>query len=50
MRFWKTYQAMEGEFIDPDELIFLPKDHALIPQQVGDILSHWCRTRTVSCN
>ena len=37
-RFWKTYQAMEGEFIDPDELIFLPKDHALIRRAcVGDM-------------
>ena len=36
-RFWKTYQAMEGEFHDPDELIFLPKDHEMIDQLRSEI-------------
>ena len=36
-RFWKTFQAMEGEFMDPDELIFLPKDHQMIDQLRAEI-------------
>jgi phage terminase large subunit len=42
-RFWKTYQAVEGEFMDPDELIFLPKEHPLIDQLRSEI----CRIPTV---
>lgn len=37
-RFIKTYQAVEdGEYIDPDELIFLPKDHDLISQLRAEV-------------
>ena len=36
-RFWKTYQAVQGEFHDPDELIFLPKDHPMIGQLRAEI-------------
>ena len=42
-RFWKTYQAVQGEFHDPDELIFLPKDHPLI----GQLRSEICRIPVV---
>jgi phage terminase large subunit len=39
-RFIKTHQALDGgEYIDPDELIFLPKDHKLI----GQLRSEICR-------
>ena len=38
-RFWKTYQALEGEFHDPDELVFLDPDHPLISQ----LRSELCR-------
>jgi phage terminase large subunit len=38
-RFWKTYQALDGEFHDPDELIFLDPDHPLISQ----LRSELCR-------
>jgi phage terminase large subunit len=38
-RFWKTYQALDGEFHDPDDLIFLDPDHPLISQ----LRSELCR-------
>ena len=38
-RFWKTYQALDGEFHDPDELVFLDPDHPLISQ----LRSELCR-------
>ena len=38
-RFWKTYQAMDGEVFDPDELVFLDPDHELISQ----LRSELCR-------
>lgn len=38
-RFWKTYQALDGEFHDPDELVFLDPDHSLISQ----LRSELCR-------
>ena len=36
-RFWKTYLAVQGEFQDPDELIFLPRDHPMIGQLRAEI-------------
>jgi phage terminase large subunit len=36
-RFWKTYQAQDGEYIDPDELIFLDPEHSLISQLRSEI-------------
>ena len=45
-RFWKTFLATQGEFMDPDELIFLPKDHPLIDQLRSEI----CRIPTVPNN
>ena len=36
-RFWKTYQAQDGEYIDPDELIFLDAEHPLISQLRSEI-------------
>ena len=38
-RFWKTYQAQDGEYIDPDELIFIDPDHPLVSQ----LRSELCR-------
>jgi len=36
-RFWKTYQANDGEYMDPDELIFLDPEHPLVPQLRSEI-------------
>lgn len=36
-RFYKTYQARNGEYIDPDELIFLPADHKHLPQLRSEV-------------
>ena len=36
-RFWKTYQAQDGEYIDPDELIFIDPDHPLVSQLRSEI-------------
>jgi phage terminase large subunit len=38
-RFWKTYQAADGEYVDPDELIFIDREHPLISQ----LRSELCR-------
>ena len=38
-RFWKTYQAQDGEYIDPDELIFIDPEHKLVSQ----LRSELCR-------
>ena len=38
-RFWKTYQARDGEYIDPDELIFIEPSHPLVSQ----LRSELCR-------
>ena len=38
-RFWKTYQAQDGEYIDPDELIFIDPSHRLVSQ----LRSELCR-------
>ena len=38
-RFWKTYQAADGEYIDPDELVFLDPEHDMISQ----LRSELCR-------
>ena len=39
MRFVRTYQAMQGEYMDPDELIFLDPNDPMIPQ----LRSELCR-------
>ena len=38
-RFWKTYQAVDGEYLDPDELVFLDPEHEMISQ----LRSELCR-------
>ena len=38
-RFWKTYQANQGEMFDQDELVFLDPEHSLIAQ----LRSELCR-------
>ena len=39
MRFLRTYQALDGEYMDPDELIFLDPTDPMIPQ----LRSELCR-------
>ena len=39
MRFVRTYQALQGEYCDPDELIFLDPNDPQIPQ----LRSELCR-------
>ena len=36
-RFFKTYQAANGEYVDPDELIFLDPSHQLISQLRSEV-------------
>ena len=36
-RFFKTYQAANGEYLDPDELIFLDPEHSLISQLRSEV-------------
>ena len=36
-RFMKTYQAMQGEVFDPDELIFLDPEDPLISQLRSEV-------------